>query len=189
MSLDELNNSQVRALHKYIKDGYIIIDSGRESGKTYTLCNIINIWRDLQANNYDHCIVICKSPISVIEMKEKLIKLFVNDLMYVNLKNTKNGLQLYTIDGKTVIIHFVVGIDNYFYYKNRGNFNGINVSLLVGDECYIEPSLCRHTACAYTQANDVVSLSYDGLISKEEIEYLKCCMSKKDFDRNYGQYL
>lgn len=184
-----LNDSQQNAIKWYLRDGYVIIESGRRSGKTETLCYIINAWRNLQANNCDNCVIICRTLSHLSEVKERLIRIFINDLMYISVKNGFNWIKFQTIDGKTVTVNFVIGIEQYFNNKYCGKYNGINISLLAGDECYISPDWCKHTACAYTQMNKIITLSYDGLIDKEEINNMRKYMSTYYFDKHIGQYL
>jgi hypothetical protein len=59
----------------------------------------------------------------------------------------------------------------------------------VGDECYINPTWCDRTACAYTQVNNVTTLSYDEIMTDKIINAAKSYMSKEQFERNIGQYL
>ena len=184
-----LNQSQRNAVYKYIKDGYVIIESGRQSGKTQTLCEIVKYWIEHQAINGEYCVIIGGSTRLMLEFRSKIIESLIREHFYYNVKTYPSGVQIEMYSGKILNIVFCGNLSEYFYNKRCGKYSGISISLLVGDELYIDPKWCTHTACAYIQYKDVVSLSYDGIIDNEKLERIRKIMSKKVFDREFGQYM
>lgn len=186
----KLNASQRNAVYKYIKDGYAIIESGRRFGKTQTLCGIVKHWLEFQAKDGEYCVIIGRTTSSMLELRNRLFStIFNNDYTYITLYSCQNyvGFEIY-INKKCNII-FCRSLQEFFYNKNRGEYNGINISLLVGDELYIDPDWCKHTACAYTQDKDITALSCEEMFNKEDIEQFKQCVSKTKFDKDVGQYM
>ena len=186
--MDNLNCSQIKALWKYINDRYVIIESGRESGKTQTLMAIIKYWVKHQAKNNDVCVIVSRYLCSADILMKKIAKDLRVDNNIEKILVTPSIITICNVNGTHCYISICSGIRNYFYDVYNRRYAGVNISLLVGDECYIDPEWCDHTACAYTQYRDVVTLEYDSDV-KSEIIKLKNVMNKKDFDREYGQYL
>lgn len=184
----KLNQSQRNAVCKYIKDGYVIIESGKASGKTQTLWAIIDFWIKYTANDNDVCVVIGKTFNQIIRFSTNLTTFLRNVGIYKIEYNGSNIVKIIKPNDKVCYIKFCESLNNYFINK-RYCYSGYKITLLIGDELYIDPDWCEHTACAYTQYRDVVSLSYDGTIDKEELERIRKIMSKRRFDREFGQYM
>ena len=50
------------------------------------------------------------------------------------------------------------GEDDYMIDVHQGKLSGVNVSIIIGDECYIPPTWCKRTACAYTCMYEVTDI-------------------------------
>ena len=186
--MNNLNCSQIKALWKYINDRYVIIESRRESGKTQTLMAIIKYWVKHQAKDNEVCVIVGSNLRFVSEFSKEIVKDSRPDNNIEKILVTPYVITICNTNGTHYYISICSGIREYFYDVYNRKYAGIHISLIVGDECYIDPTWCDHTACAYTQYRDVVTLEYSNDV-KSEIIKLKNVMNKKDFDREYGQYL
>lgn len=187
MISDNLNCSQIRVLYKYINDGYVIINSGRRSGKTQTLIAIADYWIEHQAQDRDICVIVGNNYIQFYRhFYDNMIK---GRYKYVQ-SCTYRPAQLEFIkwNGCKYYIEFYKTKEEYFNRKHNNNYAGTHITLLVGDECYINPKWCAYTACAYTQYPGITALEYNSDV-RSDILKLKNVMNKNDFDRNFGQYL
>jgi hypothetical protein len=176
-----LNKSQINAIYRYYCDNHVVINSGRQFGKTTALIGIFDYWLNNQMKENDVCVIIVKSYSQIRYIKQQLFNLCsIIDYggYYKSVYNMKYNVVFY------------VGIESYFRNLYNGNLIGLKdkITLIIGDECYISQDMCKNTACAFTQRIEFNKLEISDEM-KKRIDEIKNCMSKEQFNLEYGQYL
>jgi len=177
----ELRCSQLKALYKYIQNDYLIIDSGRRSGKTTTMIGVIDYWLKHQANDGETCIIIGRSLRHVDELLNKLCE----DLTGYSIEYSPYYSIRIHYGNKTLNIVTCKSLNQYYYNISNYVYKGITITLIVGDECYIPHDWCRYTACCYTSYKEITRLNYP-IEMKDELDEIKLELGKVQFECAFG---
>ena len=176
----KLNYDQIKALYEYITDGHVVINSGRQTGKTITLKAIFKFWLTCQMKDEDRCVIISRSR----RANEEFINGLFSMLYGCKAKRMDGMTYKLFYNNKMCYIELHTSLRNYWLTCDYGL---VMPSLIIGDEQYIPDDTCMRTACAFTQNRKFVNLP--PLIDKDELRKMKAGMGNEFFDLQIGQYL
>ena len=178
--LDDLNCDQIKALYEYIQSDHVVINSGRQTGKSRTLKVVLQFWLEYQMKDKDRCIVIGRSY----RANKEFIDDLCSQLYEVDVERMSSVVYKLHYNDKVCYIELYTSLRNYRLICDAGL---ITPSLIVGDERYIPDDMCSRTACAFTQYRKFIHLP--PLMNKARLRDIKDGIGNKSFDIQIGQYL
>jgi len=181
-SKENLTCGQAKALYEYISSDHLIINSGRCSGKSKTLIEVFKFWLEYQMKNSDTCVLIGHSLNANTSFVENLFR-SISECAVTHIGSS--GYKL-VYNNKICYIKMYTTIMQYFFERPYGPWIGLrsNATLMLGDERYISDDWCSHTACAFTQRRNVMTLE----CSDDATEKIKTLRHKMCLD-DYKLYM